>query len=170
EKLLKARRMLLFFFQANMAIDVDKVTQFCSRHFVIALLRRAIGALDSMHRYTAGPQHAFYFCQHRVFFVSFDMAHYIEADDVVEARISEWQTGEARTKSRIVSIAQRCRSAFSRKIDAGQRYALAFQQGEHARTATEVEQVRLRAHVIENPHGPREANVEAIDCFEVAGV
>ena len=89
EELLKSRCMLRFFFQAHVAIHFDKTTQFFHAHFVVALLRESISALDAVQRHAVRPQNTLYFSQHRVFFFSFDMAQDIKADYVVEAGIGE---------------------------------------------------------------------------------
>src|SRR2546425_2652612 len=71
-------RMFRLFFQANVAIDFDEFTKLVGRHLFITLLRRAISALDAVHRDAARPQHAFNLSQHLIFLLETDVAKDIE--------------------------------------------------------------------------------------------
>ena len=162
--------MFLFLLEPDVTVNLDEAAQLFRIHFVVALLRRVIGALDAVQRDAAGTQHALYFGEHRIFLFRFDVAQHVETDDVIEAGVSERQTGEFGAEGCVVTIAPRGQRAFIGQIDTGERHSFALQQREHAGAATKLEHFRTGAHVVVNPHRAREANVETIECFEVTGI
>ena len=100
--------MFLLFFQSNVAIDFDEFTKLVGRHLFITLLRRAISALDTVHRDAVRPQHALYLSQHLIFLFETDVAKHVEAYDVIKTRVGERQARKLGSEGRVVPITARC--------------------------------------------------------------
>jgi hypothetical protein len=166
----EARGRVRLLFEPDVAVDGDEAAQLLGRHLLVRLLRAAVDGLDAVERGAAGPEHAADFGEHGVLLGELDVAEHVEADDVVEAVVGEGEAREFGRGREVVAVAARGERALGREVDADERDALALEEREHPGPTPEVEDGGAGAHVVVDPHRPREADVEAVERAEVARV
>ncbi len=111
EELLKSRPVLLLFFQPDVTINFNKTPQLFRAHLVVTFPRLPVSTFDAVECYTSGTQHALYFGEDRVFLFQFDVAKYVETDNVIETGIGKGQTGEFGPESCVVTVTPRSERA-----------------------------------------------------------
>src|SRR5688572_30581279 len=96
--------MFLLFLQADVTVDLNEASQLSRTHFVVILLRRAVGTLNTVHRHAPGPQHALYLSKDRVFLFEANVAEHVETDYIIKGSIPKGQPRELGCEGQVVAI------------------------------------------------------------------